>query len=65
MTCTKIDTKNWTVYDAKHKQFYYLTNEEFKNFLLDRPVKLIGKYILINGKEGTWVDGILNSDWLI
>jgi hypothetical protein len=65
MTCTKTEIKNWTVYDARYKQFYYLTNEEFKNFLLDKPVKLIGKYIFMDGKEGIWVDAVLNSDWLI
>jgi hypothetical protein len=64
MTCTKLDTKNWTIYDARHKQFYYLTNEEFKNFLLDKPVKLVGKFMLIN-KENIWVDAMLNTDWLI
>jgi hypothetical protein len=64
MTCTKLDTKNWTIYDARHKQFYYLTNEEFKNFLLDKPVKLVGKFMLIN-KENIWIDAMLNTDWLI
>jgi hypothetical protein len=64
MTCTKLDTKNWTIYDARHKQFYYLTNEEFKNFLLDKPVKLVGRFMLIN-KENIWIDAMLNTDWLI
>jgi hypothetical protein len=65
MTCTKIDTKNWTVYDARHKQLYYLTNEEFKNFLLDKPVKLVGKFVQIDCKGKIWIDAMLNTDWLI
>jgi hypothetical protein len=64
MTCIKLNTKNWTIYDAKHKQFYYLTNDDFKNFLLDKPVKLVGKFMLINNKN-TWIDAMLNTDWLI
>lgn len=64
MTCTKLNVKNWTIYDARNKQFYQLTNEEFKNFLLDKPVKLIGKYILNSG-EKIWIDGVLNSDWFL
>jgi hypothetical protein len=65
MLCTKTDIKNWTVYDAKYKQFYYLTNAEFKNFLLDKPVKLVGKFVQIDYKGKTWIDAVLNSDWLI
>lgn len=64
MLFQNIDIKNWTVYDARHRQFYYLTNEEFKNFLLDKPVKLLGKFMFIN-KENIWIDAMLNTDWLI
>jgi hypothetical protein len=54
----------WIIYDAKEKRIYYLDNDEFKQALLDKPIKLMGKYILLN-REKVWIDGILNSDWLI
>jgi len=56
------DIKEWAIYDAKGKQLYNLTNDEFKNFLLDRPVNLLGRFIYIRG-EKTWIDGMLNTDW--
>jgi hypothetical protein len=61
MNCVS-DTKQWTIYDAKIKQFYYLTHEEFKNILLDKPVKLVGRFINVNSKEKVWIDGLLNSE---
>jgi hypothetical protein len=63
MTCIKNNTKEWTIYDAKMRQFIYLTHEEFKQFLLDRPVKLVGRFIKVNSRERIWVDGLLNSEW--
>ena len=62
MNCIN-DTKHWTVYDAKSKQFIYLTHEEFKNFLLDRPVKLMGRLIKIDNGDRKWIDGMINTDW--
>ena len=53
----------WTIYDAKEKRLYSLDHNEFKQVLLDRPVKLVGRFIYIN-KEKIWIDGILNSEWL-
>ena len=55
--------KEWTIYDAKGGEVYQLSHEEFRNFLLDRPVKLVGRFIYINGIK-IWIDGLLNSDWL-
>jgi hypothetical protein len=62
MTCLN-ETKYWTVYDAKEKKVYSLTHQEFKNILLDRPVKLTGRFVYINNDK-VWIDGLLNSDWL-
>ena len=62
MNCTN-KTKCWTVYDAKLKTFHTLTHEEFKNLLMDRPVKLVGRFISVNNREKIWIDGILNSEW--
>jgi len=58
-SCAKKVTR-WTVYDAKEDTICKLTNTEFKNLLLDRPHKLVGKEIVY--KDDTiWVDCILNS----
>jgi hypothetical protein len=53
----------WTIYDAREKRLYSLDHNEFKQILLDRPVKLVGRFIYIK-KEKIWIDGLLNSDWL-
>jgi len=63
MNCTN-DTKHWTIYDARYKQFHYLSHEEFKDFLINNPVKLVGRYIKVNNMEKIWIDGLLNTDWL-
>lgn len=63
MNCANAN-KQWIVYDAKNQVFIELSHEEFKNFLLDRPVKL--KDIKIwNREKGkkVWIDGIVNSEY--
>ena len=62
MTCAS-KQKVWTVFDARFKKFMSLDHEEFKNLLLDRPVKIVGRFIKVNPKETVWIDGILNSEW--
>jgi len=63
MTAIKSEVKMWTVFDAKIEQLHYLTHEEFKDFILNRPIKLTGKFIRVNGRK-TWIDGMINTDWL-
>jgi len=60
MTSCAKNLTSWTVYDAKEKKIYKMTNEKFKNLLLDRPHKLVSREIAYEGKL-TWVDCILNS----
>ena len=62
MTCASA-TKHWTVYNAKTRQFLNLSHEEFKVMILDRPLKLVGRFIQVNIRERIWCDGILNSDY--
>ena len=60
MNCAS-EVKQWIIYDEKNNQFLELTHEEFKNVLLDRPIKLIDKKIkdTKTGKD-IWIDGIIN-----
>jgi len=62
MNCTNKLTC-WAIYDAKDRRIYSLDHREFKQILLDRPVKLIGRFLYINGSK-IWIDGLLNSEWL-
>ena len=65
MTCINKDIAHWTIYDARNKQFTYLTNKEFKNFLLSKPVKLMGSFIKVNSMEKVWIDAMINTEWWV
>ena len=62
MTISANKVTQWTVYDAKVRTIHQLTNEEFKNLLLDRPHKIVGKIIPYRGHQ-IWIDCILNSSY--
>lgn len=63
ITCVNNATKEWTIYDARYKTFYYLTHAEFKDLLENKPVKLKGCFINANSREKIWIDGLVNSEW--
>lgn len=62
MTCMATGAlKYWTVYNALSKQFIHLSHEEFKDYIQNKPIKLMGRYLKVNNLEKIWIDGILNS----
>lgn len=63
MTCASSTVKHWTIYDAKTKQFISLSHKEFKDLILNKPVKLTGRFISVSKNDKMWIDGILNSTW--
>lgn len=67
MTCAN-DLKQWRIYDAKSQVFLEFSNEEFKDFINNRPEFSPIKYKdveILNTNKGkmVWIDGIINSEY--
>ena len=62
MTCASA-TKHWTIYNAKTRQFISLSHGEFKDLIVNEPVKLTGRFIDVGKNDKMWIDGLLNSTW--
>lgn len=66
MNCVNA-TKEWVIYDAKIKVFTEYSNEEFKDFVNNRPefspIKWKDAEIWDKNKgKRVWIDGLINAD---
>ena len=67
MTTTN-DIKKWRIYDAKSQTFLEFSNQEFKEFVDNRPefypIKFKDAEILnTNLGKMVWIDGIINNEY--
>lgn len=57
-------TSKWVVYDPKLNGIHEFSNKEIKGYLLEHTHKLVGRFMDIELHGKTWVDFIINSDFL-
>jgi len=61
MIKTENNVKRWAIYDCITKKCYDITDQEFKEGINLKFIKLRGQYIVVENNHKIWIDGIVQK----